>query len=107
MTGRRAPEAGLDVATAEYDMAALAGTYVTREDHLGRAELVIDRASGTRWWARRSPVQASRISSTPPRRPLSRGVPLSLLWHVVPSYPTDRQRGPATPSETYRAQSYA
>ncbi|MGH8967277.1 MAG: dihydrolipoyl dehydrogenase family protein, partial [Actinomycetes bacterium] len=42
LTERAARDAGVDVETVEYDMAALAGTYVLREDYTGRAKLVVD-----------------------------------------------------------------
>jgi dihydrolipoamide dehydrogenase len=47
LTERQAREAGIDVETAEYDMAALAGTYLLRDDYAGRAKLVIDRSDDT------------------------------------------------------------
>jgi dihydrolipoamide dehydrogenase len=105
MTERRAREAGLDVATAEYDMAALAGTYVMREDYLGRAKLVIDRASGTVVGATFVGSGVADLVHSATTAIVAR-VPLSLLWHVVPSYPTASEVWLRL-LETYRAQSYA
>ena len=55
MTEAQARAAGLDVETAEYDMAALAGTYVLRDNYVGRAKIVVDKTaecwSGPRSWA--------------------------------------------------------
>ncbi|MFF4692976.1 hypothetical protein [Streptomyces sp. NPDC001307] len=44
-TEQQAREAGIDVETVEYDLAALAGTYVMRRDYRGRAKLVVDRSA--------------------------------------------------------------
>jgi dihydrolipoamide dehydrogenase len=84
---RAAREAGIDVETVEYDLAALAGTYVMREDYVGRAKLVIDRGSDTLVGATfvgseiADLVHAATVAVTAK-------VPLAALWHAVPSYPT-------------------
>jgi pyruvate/2-oxoglutarate dehydrogenase complex dihydrolipoamide dehydrogenase (E3) component len=106
-----AREAGIDVETVEYDLASLAGTYVMREDYVGRANLVIDRASDTLVGATfvgseiADMVHAATIA-------IIGKVPLAALWHAVPSYPTPseiwlrlleslaRQRHKASPAAT-------
>jgi dihydrolipoamide dehydrogenase len=87
LTERAAHEKGLDVETVEYDLASLAGTYVMREDYVGRAKLVIDRASDTIVGATfvgseiADLVHAATVS-------IVAKVPLGAMWHAVPSYPT-------------------
>ncbi|WNI19901.1 dihydrolipoyl dehydrogenase family protein [Actinacidiphila sp. ITFR-21] len=87
MTERQARAAGLDVETAEYDMAGLAGTYVMREDYLGRAKLVVDRATDTVVGATFVGSGVADLVHSATTAVVAR-VPLSVLWHVVPSYPT-------------------
>jgi pyruvate/2-oxoglutarate dehydrogenase complex dihydrolipoamide dehydrogenase (E3) component len=87
MTERRARDAGLDVETAEYDMAALAGTYLLREDYTGRAKLVIDSATDTVVGATFVGTGIADLVHSATVAVAGR-VPLSVLWHAVPSYPT-------------------
>ncbi|MFF2513132.1 dihydrolipoyl dehydrogenase family protein [Streptomyces sp. NPDC058086] len=87
MTEREARAAGLDVAAVEYDMAALAGTYVMREDYLGRAKLVIDRGTDTVVGATFVGSGVAELVHSATTAIVAR-VPLPVLWHVVPSYPT-------------------
>jgi dihydrolipoamide dehydrogenase len=87
LSEQEAREAGIDVETVEYDLAALAGTYLLREDYVGRAKLVIDRGSDTLAGATfvgteiADMVQSATIA-------IVGKVPLAALWHAVPSYPT-------------------
>ena len=46
LTESRARENGVDVEALEYDIAAVAGASLLRDDYVGRAKLVVDRASG-------------------------------------------------------------
>ncbi|MGH6657682.1 MAG: dihydrolipoyl dehydrogenase family protein [Actinocrinis sp.] len=87
LTERQARDAQIDVETAEYDMAQLAGTYLLRDDYVGRAKLVIDRATDTIVGAT---FVGSGIADLVHSATVAIGarVPLSVLWHVVPSYPT-------------------
>ncbi|MEU8837082.1 NAD(P)/FAD-dependent oxidoreductase [Streptomyces sp900116325] len=105
MTEWQARTAGLDVATVEYDMAALAGTYVMREDYLGRAKLVIDRVSDTVVGATFVGSGVGDLVHSATTAIVAR-VPLSVLWHVVPSYPTASEVWLRL-LETYRTQRYA
>ena len=87
LTEQGARKAGIDVETVEYDLAALAGTYVMREDYVGRAKIVIDRASDTLVGAT---FVGSGISDMVHGATVAiiGKVPLAALWHAVPSYPT-------------------
>jgi dihydrolipoamide dehydrogenase len=102
VTEREARAAGLDVATVEYDMAALAGTYVMREDYLGRAKLVIDRDTDTVVGATFVGSGVAELVHSATTAIVAR-VPLPVLWHVVPSYPTASEVWLRL-LETYRAQ---
>lgn len=87
MTERQAVTAGLDVETVEYDMAALAGTYVLREGYAGRAKLVIDSATDTvvgATFVGDGTVELVHSATTA----IVGRMTVSQLWHVVPSYPT-------------------
>ncbi|MEW2043249.1 FAD-dependent oxidoreductase, partial [Streptomyces sp. NPDC005534] len=87
LTERQAREEGLDVETVEYDMAALAGTYVLRPDYRGRAKLVVDRADDVLVGATFVGAGIAELVHSATTAIVGR-VPLSTLWHVVPSYPT-------------------
>lgn len=87
LTERQARDMGLDVETVEYDMAALAGTYVLRDNYTGRAKLVVDRATDTLVGATFvGPGIADLVHSA--TMAIAGCVPLTVLWHAVPSYPT-------------------
>ncbi|GAA0262043.1 dihydrolipoyl dehydrogenase family protein [Cryptosporangium japonicum] len=87
LTEAQAREAGLDVECVEFDLAALAGTYVLRDHYVGRAKLVLDPATDTL-------VGATFVGSAIAELVHSAtvaivgNVPVSDLWHAVPSYPT-------------------
>ncbi|RAG82665.1 pyridine nucleotide-disulfide oxidoreductase [Streptacidiphilus pinicola] len=87
LSERRAREAGIDVETVEYDMAALAGTYLLREDYAGRAKLVVDSATDTLVGATFVGSGIADLLHAATVAVVGR-VPLSALWHAVPSYPT-------------------
>jgi pyruvate/2-oxoglutarate dehydrogenase complex dihydrolipoamide dehydrogenase (E3) component len=87
MTEQQARTAGIDVETVEYDMAGLAGTYVMQEDYVGRAKLVVDRATDTVVGATFVGSGVADLVHSATTAVVAR-VPLSVLWHVVPSYPT-------------------
>ncbi len=86
-TEKTARDAGIDVETVEYDLAALAGTYLLREDYVGRAKLVIDRASDTLVGATFVGSAISDLVHAATVAVVAK-VPLAALWHAVPSYPT-------------------
>ncbi|WP_042367264.1 dihydrolipoyl dehydrogenase family protein [Streptacidiphilus neutrinimicus] len=87
LTEHGAREAGIDVETVEYDMAALAGTYLLREEYTGRAKLVIDRASDTLVGATFVGSGVADLLHSATVAVVGR-VPVAALWHAVPSYPT-------------------
>ncbi|MEE4545010.1 NAD(P)/FAD-dependent oxidoreductase [Streptomyces sp. V4-01] len=87
LTERDARQAGVDVETVEYDMAQLAGTYVQREDYTGRAKLVVDRGGDTLVGATFVGSGVADLVHSATVAVVGR-VPLDLLWHAVPSYPT-------------------
>ncbi|TQS40949.1 NAD(P)/FAD-dependent oxidoreductase [Cryptosporangium phraense] len=85
LTEAQARDAGLDVSVAEYDMAALAGTYLVRDHYTGRAKLVLDgdRLVGATFVGTgiAELVHSATVA-------IQAKVPLGELWHAVPSYPT-------------------
>ncbi len=87
LTEAKARAAGLDVETVEYDLAALAGTYVFSDDYHGRAKLVIDRATDLLVGATFVGGGIAELVHSATTAIVGR-VPVSTLWHVVPSYPT-------------------
>jgi dihydrolipoamide dehydrogenase len=87
LTEHAAREAGVDVETVEYDMAALAGTYLLREGYTGRAKLVVDRATDTLVGATFVGSGVADLLHSATVAVVGR-VPVSALWHAVPSYPT-------------------
>jgi pyruvate/2-oxoglutarate dehydrogenase complex dihydrolipoamide dehydrogenase (E3) component len=86
-TEKTARAAGLDVETVEYDMAALAGTWLLRPDYVGRAKLVIDRSADVIVGATFVGTAISELVQ-PATIAIVGKVPLAALWHAVPSYPT-------------------
>ncbi|MGW5636040.1 dihydrolipoyl dehydrogenase family protein [Streptomyces sp. NPDC003832] len=87
MTEQQARDAGLDVQTVEYDLGALAGTWLMRPDYQGRAKLVVDRAGAVIVGATFVGAGITDLVHSATMAIVAR-VPLSVLWHVVPSYPT-------------------
>jgi pyruvate/2-oxoglutarate dehydrogenase complex dihydrolipoamide dehydrogenase (E3) component len=87
LTEAEAAAAGIDVETVEYDMAALAGTYLQRDHYIGRAKLVIDRAAEVIVGATFVGPEIADLVHAATVAVVGK-VPLSTLWHAVPSYPT-------------------
>ncbi len=87
MTEEQARAAGMDVETAEYDMAALAGTYVLRDNYRGRAKLVLDRATDTLVGVTFVGTGVAELVHSATTAIVAK-TPVRALWHVVPSYPT-------------------
>src|SRR5882757_151199 len=87
LTEQAARDAGLEVETAEYDMAALAGTYLLRDDYVGRAKLVIDPRSDVLLGATFVGTGIAELVHSATVAIVGR-VPIAALWHAVPSYPT-------------------
>jgi len=87
MTEQQARDAGVDVEVVEYDLAALAGTYVMRPDYRGLAKLVVDRTDDVVVGATFVGAGIAELVHSATTAIVGR-IPLSTLWHVVPSYPT-------------------
>jgi dihydrolipoamide dehydrogenase len=82
-----AREAGTEVQCVEYDLAALAGTSLLRDDYKGRAKLVVDVASETLLGATFVGPDVGELVHAATVAVVGK-VPLEVLWHAVPSYPT-------------------
>lgn len=87
LTEAAAVAGGIDVATVEYDLAALAGTFLQRDDYQGRAKLVVDRAAEVLVGATFAGPGIADLLHAATVAVVGR-VPLPTLWHAVPSYPT-------------------
>jgi dihydrolipoamide dehydrogenase len=86
-TEAQAREQGLDVEVVEYDLAALAGTYVLRDNYVGRAKLVVDRSADVVVGATFAGTGVAELTHSATMAVVAR-IPVPVLWHVVPSYPT-------------------
>jgi dihydrolipoamide dehydrogenase len=78
---------GTDVETVEYDLSALAGTSVQRADYRGWAKLVIDRDGDILIGATFVGPEVAELVHAATIAIVAQ-VPLELLRHAVPSYPT-------------------
>jgi dihydrolipoamide dehydrogenase len=87
LTSDAAHKAGIDVETVEYDTSQVAGAALFVDEYVGRAQLVIDRATDTVVGATFvGPAMAELLHSA--TIAVVGKVPVSVLWHAVPSYPT-------------------
>jgi dihydrolipoamide dehydrogenase len=82
-----ARDSGIEVRCVEYDLANLAGTSLLRDDYEGRAKLVVDVASETLLGATFVGPEVGEILHAATVAVVAK-VPLDVLWHAVPSYPT-------------------
>ncbi|HET9074157.1 MAG TPA: NAD(P)/FAD-dependent oxidoreductase [Solirubrobacteraceae bacterium] len=87
MSEAQARARGISVETLEYDLAALAGTSLLRDDYLGRAKLVIDAARNTLVGATFVGADVGELLHSATVAIVGK-VSLDDLWHCVPSYPT-------------------
>jgi dihydrolipoamide dehydrogenase len=87
LTEQQARDKGLDIEAVEYDMAALAGTYLLRENYVGRAKLVIDRQRDVLVGATFAGTGIAELTHSATMAVVAR-IPVGVLRHVVPSYPT-------------------
>lgn len=87
LTEAAARERGVDVETVEYDLAGVAGASLLRDGYVGRAKLVIDRAAGVVVGATFVGSDVAELLHSATVAIVGK-VPLDLLWHCVPSYPT-------------------
>lgn len=88
LTERAARDAGLDVRVVSYDLADLAGASVVSPEYAGRAALVLDAGRDDRVVGATfvGPDAAEMLHAA--TIAVVGEVPLSRLWHAVPSYPT-------------------
>ncbi|MDA8298325.1 MAG: NAD(P)/FAD-dependent oxidoreductase [Actinomycetota bacterium] len=86
-TEAEARRRGVAVEVVEHDLAALAGTYLLAENYRGRAKLVIDASTDTLLGATFVGAGTAELVHAATVAVLAR-VPVSALWHAVPSYPT-------------------
>jgi pyruvate/2-oxoglutarate dehydrogenase complex dihydrolipoamide dehydrogenase (E3) component len=87
LTEAGARAAGIDVETVEYDLGAVAGSALLRDHYTGRAKLVIDRPAEVVVGATFVGPEVAELVHGATIAIVGR-VPLSVLWHAVPSYPT-------------------
>ena len=87
LTEAQAGERNLDVEVVEYDLAELAGTYVLRDNYVGRAKLVVDRSADVVVGATFAGTGVAELTHSATMAIVAK-IPIPVLWHVVPSYPT-------------------
>jgi dihydrolipoamide dehydrogenase len=87
LSEQEAVTAGIDVETVEVDLGSLAATYIQRQDYRGRAKLVIDRETDTLLGATFVGPEVAELVHAATVAVVGQ-VPLELLRHAVPSYPT-------------------
>ncbi|HTJ70185.1 MAG TPA: NAD(P)/FAD-dependent oxidoreductase [Actinospica sp.] len=87
LSEKEARDAGIDVETVEYDLGALAATSIQRQDYRGRAKLVIDHEADTLVGATFVGPEVGELVHAATVAVVGQ-VPLELLRHAVPSYPT-------------------
>ena len=87
LTAAQARGRGHDVETVEYDLAAVAGASLLRDDYVGRANLVVDRGSDTLLGATFVGDGIAELVHSATIAIIGK-VPVDALWHCVPSYPT-------------------
>ena len=87
LTEAQARERHLDVQVVEYDLAELAGTYVLRDNYVGRAKLVVDRSADVVLGATFAGTGVAELTHSATMAVVAK-IPIPVLWHVVPSYPT-------------------
>jgi pyruvate/2-oxoglutarate dehydrogenase complex dihydrolipoamide dehydrogenase (E3) component len=87
MTEQQAREAGLEVKTAEYEIGSVAGAAVYADGYVGHAKMVVDQARGVIVGVTMvGPGVGEMIHAATVA--VVGEVPLTRLWHAVPSYPT-------------------
>lgn len=86
-TEAEARAAGLPVRTAEYDMGSVAGASVYADGYSGRAKLVIDDERDILIGATFVGPDTAELVHAATVAVVGE-VPMSRLWHAVPSYPT-------------------
>jgi pyruvate/2-oxoglutarate dehydrogenase complex dihydrolipoamide dehydrogenase (E3) component len=78
---------GIDAEALEYNLASVAGASLLRDDYVGNAKLVVDRATDTLVGATFVGTDVAELLHSATTAIVGK-VPLETLWHAVPSYPT-------------------
>jgi dihydrolipoamide dehydrogenase len=87
LTEAQARDAGTPVRTVSYDLGAVAGAALLRDDFVGRAKLVVDTSDETIVGATFVGPEVAELVHAATVAVVGK-VPLDVLWHAVPSYPT-------------------
>ncbi|SNT66228.1 dihydrolipoamide dehydrogenase [Asanoa hainanensis] len=87
LTEADARSRGIDVETAEFDIAAVSGAAISREHYDGRAKLIVNRATDTLVGATFAGSGTTELLHSATIAIVGQ-VPVSRLWHAVPSFPT-------------------
>jgi pyruvate/2-oxoglutarate dehydrogenase complex dihydrolipoamide dehydrogenase (E3) component len=87
VTEAEARDRGVDVETLEYDMGTIRGAALLRDDYVGRAKLVVDRATDTLVGATFVGSGVAELLHSATTAIVGK-VGLETLWHAVPSFPT-------------------
>ncbi len=86
-TEQEARDGGIDVQAVEFDLGSIAGASLLRDGYTGRAKLVIDRGTDTLVGATFVGPEVAELVHAATVAVIGK-VPISTLWHAVPSYPT-------------------
>ncbi len=87
LTEAIAREKGIDVQALEYDLGAVAAASLLHDDYIGRAKLVVDRATDTLVGATFVGTDVAELLHSATIAIVGK-VTIDTLWHAVPSYPT-------------------
>jgi pyruvate/2-oxoglutarate dehydrogenase complex dihydrolipoamide dehydrogenase (E3) component len=87
LTEAEARDGGGAIRCVEYDLAAVAGTSLLREGYKGRAKLVVETSDETLVGATFVGPEVGELVHAATVAVVGK-VPLEVLWHAVPSYPT-------------------
>jgi pyruvate/2-oxoglutarate dehydrogenase complex dihydrolipoamide dehydrogenase (E3) component len=87
LTETEARKTGESIRTVEFDLAAVAGTSLLRDGYKGRAKLVVNTADETLVGATFVGPEVGELVHAATVAVVGQ-VPLDVLWHAVPSYPT-------------------
>jgi pyruvate/2-oxoglutarate dehydrogenase complex dihydrolipoamide dehydrogenase (E3) component len=87
VTENEALEAGRTIRCVEYDLAHVAGASLLRDNYVGRAKLVVDVSDETLLGATFVGPEVGELVHAATVAVVAK-VPIDVLWHAVPSYPT-------------------
>jgi pyruvate/2-oxoglutarate dehydrogenase complex dihydrolipoamide dehydrogenase (E3) component len=87
LTEAEARKTGAPIRTVAYDLGAVAGAALLRDDFTGRAQLVVDTSDETIVGATFVGPEVAELVHAATVAVVGK-VPLDVLWHAVPSYPT-------------------